>query len=617
MYRLQEVISNNEWVRVVIDASVIIFSFLLALAIRYEFAIPSRYLRYLIMVMPAFILLYLLCNFAMRIYSGRYRYAGFDELLNLTISTILSTILLLFAIVLIPGVRKNLSVYVAITGGLICLSTMALVRLVFRFASEMRLRRGQKGNRKVLLVGAGEAGEMVLRDMLRHPEYDYSPIGFIDDDPRKSALVVQGVPVLGSRNEIPRIAERHAIDEIVITVPSATYEEIRGILAICEATGAKIKILPGIVLTTADEIGVAAVRELNLEDLLGREPVETDLESISSYLRGRVVMVTGAGGSIGSELSRQLHDLGLGRLVLLDNAETSLFELDMDFSTRAETCPINVVVADIRDTTRLDAVFMRYRPQVIFHSAASKQVPMMEFHPSEAVKNNVLGTSNLAQLAIKHRVERFILISTDKAVHPINVMGATKRVAEMLMKFYGAKNATLFSAVRFGNVLGSRGSVIPTFKKQIEGGGPLLVTHREVARYFMTVEEAAQLVIQAGAFTKGGDIFMLDMGEPVRIFDLANEMVRLLGCGRDIEIRVVGLRPGEKLHEKLVFQGEEMLPTPHPKITRLVDDFELPEDFEAQVRSLLNAAVRDDEGDIRILLSHLALQCQPHALQEE
>ena len=355
----------------------------------------------------------------------------------------------------------------------------------------------------------------------------------------------------------------------------------------------------------AGEMGVAAVRELKLEDLLGREPVETDLASISAYITDKVVLVTGAGGSIGAELSRQLCGLGPRQLIFLDNDETALYDLEMDLARRVAVCPINTIVADVRDADRLEAIFTRYRPQVIFHSAALKHVPMMEFHPSEAIKNNILGTKNLAEASIKHQVERFILISTDKAVHPVNVMGTTKRVSEMLIKDCEDKNGVLFTAVRFGNVLGSRGSVVPIFRKQIEDGGPVLVTHPEVTRYFMTIEEAAQLVIQAGAYTKGGDIFILDMGEPVRISDLADEMVRFLGGGKDIEIRVIGLRPGEKLHEELTFPIEEMQHTPHAKINKVVHELELPDDFEEQLARLADAAVRDDEDEIRMLLSRL------------
>lgn len=605
MKRAHHFAANTRAWKIVIDIVAVFLGFIVALAVRFEFAIPANNMRNFWLAIPAVACLFLVLNTVMRVYSGRWKYASFDELINLASAATLSTALLFFAFLLIPGSRSYVPISVAVMGGVLSLFIMAFVRMQYRLFGEMRLRRGERGDKKVLLIGAGEAGEMIARDMLRHPEYDYSPVGFVDDDPAKKKLIMQGVPVLGGREDIPKIVKRHEIDEIFITIPSATGEKVRGILPYCEKAGAKIKILPGIFKSMAGEISVASVRELKLEDLLGREPVETNLVSISAYITDKAVMVTGAGGSIGSELSRQLSSLGPRRLLLLDNDETSLYELENELNRRLSACPYKTLVADIRDAGRIEAILGRHRPQVIFHSAALKHVPLMEFHPSEAVKNNVLGTRNMAEAAIKHNVERFILISTDKAVHPVNVMGSTKRIAEMLIKDYEGGDGTLFTAVRFGNVLGSRGSVVPTFQRQIKQGGPILVTHPEVTRYFMTIEEAAELVIQAGAFTKGGDIFILDMGEPVRIIDLAREMVRLMGREHDIEIRMVGLRPGEKLHEELTFPMEEMQYTQHPKINKVVHELELAEDFEEQVNELIAAAARDDEDEIRELLSRL------------
>jgi len=562
--------------------------------------------------------LFLLINYLMRIYSGRWKYASFDELVSLASACIVSTAIALTTVMLFPKIRLvAVPISVAVIGGVLSLFTMAFVRLQFRLLSERGLRLREPGRKRVLLIGAGEAGEMVARDMMRHPKYDYNPVGFIDDDPAKRNMVVQGIPVLGGREQIPRISKDHQIDQIFITVPSVTGEKIREILPYCEETGAEIKILPGMVLAMAGEVGVGAIRELRLEDLLGREPVETDLASISAYIKGKVVLVTGAAGSIGSELARQLYGVGPGKLILLDNDESSLYGMEIELACRMETCPAKVVVADIRDSDRLEAVFNRYRPQVVFHSAALKHVPMMEMHPSEAVKNNVMGTRIVARCATKHNVERFILISTDKAVQPASIMGATKRASELLMKSLNGQHGTLFSAVRFGNVLGSRGSVVPVFQKQIEDGGPVLVTHPDIERYFMTIEEAAQLVIQAGAFTEGGDIFILDMGEPVRIIDLANQMIRLLGGGKEIEIRMTGLRPGEKMNETLVFKVEETLPTPHPKIYRVVHDYDPPQDFDEQIDALIEAAVRDDGDGIRDLLSGLLPSYQPAGVEVE
>jgi len=617
MQRFRRSFSNKAATKVAVDAVAVLLSFLLALAIRFEFAIPDVYLSHFFPIILAIVLTYVIVNYAIKIYSRRWKYASFDELLALVSATSLSTVVVLIAIVSIPGARTNMPISVMLIGGVLSLFSMAFIRLQFRLFSERRLRNGVRGSTRVLLVGAGEAGEMVARDIRRHPEHDLNPVGFVDDDPAKRNLVLHGIPVLGGRADIPGVALKHEVKEIYLTIPSATGENIREILSYCEQTGAKVKVLPSIYMAMAGEVGVAAVRELRLEDLLGREPVSTDLASISAYTRGKVVLITGAGGSIGSELARQLGKVGPGQLILLDNDETSLYEMELEMAKRAGACPAEVVVADIRDADRLASVFKRFQPQVVFHSAALKHVPMMELHPSEAVKNNILGTRNVAARAIEHGVERFILISTDKAVYPASVMGATKRASELLMKSLNAQNGTLFSAVRFGNVLGSRGSVVPIFQKQIEDGGPVLITHPEIERYFMTIEEAAQLVIQAGAFARGGDVFILDMGEPVRIIDLAGQMVRLLGGGKDIEIRVTGLRPGEKLHETLVFKVEDLLPTPHPKISRVVHDYELPQDFYEQVEALIEASVRDDGDKIRVLLTGLLPSYQPNGIIDE
>jgi FlaA1/EpsC-like NDP-sugar epimerase len=617
MKRLSALASGKTWLKIALDAAAVALSYSVALSVRFEFKVPSLYLRYFLEVLPALVILFVLTNNLMRMYTGRWKYASFDELINLSSSAVLSTAIVFLAVLVIPGARKYVPVSVAVIGGVLALFTMAFVRLQFRLFSDWRLSKADAGHTNVLLVGAGEAGDMVVRDMLRHPEYDLHPVGFIDDDPFKHNLMLHGVPVLGRTVDIPSVARKHEVAEIFLTIPSATGKKIREILPYCEQTGAKIKVLPSLYMAMAGEVGVAAVRELRLEDLLGREPVETDLASISAYVQDKVVLITGAGGSIGSELARQICGVGPRGLILLDNDETSLYDMELEMANHTWACPGQVVVADIRDADRLSSVFKRFGPQVVFHSAALKHVPMMELNPSEAVKNNILGTRNVAVQAIEHGVERFILISTDKAVQPASVMGATKRASELLMKSLDARNGTLFSAVRFGNVLGSRGSVVPVFQKQIEDGGPLLVTHPDIERYFMTIEEAAQLVIQAGAFTEGGDVFILDMGEPIRIIDLAEQMVRLLGNGKDIEIRITGLRPGEKLHETLVFKVEEMLPTPHPKINRVAHDYQLPQDFDEQVGALIEAATGDDGDEIRGLLAELLPSYQPGSHEAE
>lgn len=603
MQRIRALTSGRTWAKIAIDAVLIALSFMVALAIRFEFVVPMKYIRNFFIALPVIILIFLLFNYLMQLYAMRWKYASFDELMNLSSAAIISTFMVFILAMIIPGARQAIPISVTVIGGVISLFTMAFVRMQYRLFNERTLIRENPARKKVLLVGAGEAGEMVARDMLRHPEYDYQPIGFIDDDPKKGNLMLRGIPVLGKSPDIPKIAERKAVDEIFVTMPAVTGEPLQEIARYCEQTDAEIKILPGFIASMAGEVGVASVRELQLEDLLGRDPVETDIESISAYVKDRVVLVTGAGGSIGSELSRQVCGLEPEKLLLLDSDSTNLFNLELEMKSLKDGCPAEFIVANIRDYPRLESVFKEHKPQVVFHSAALKHVPLMESNPSEAVKTNVLGTKNLAELSIEYAVERFILISTDKAVQPANIMGATKRIAEQLIKSMNNGEGPLFTAVRFGNVLGSRGSVVPIFQKQIEAGGPILVTNPDATRYFMTIEEASQLVIQAGAYTEGGDVFILDMGKPVRVIDLANEMIRLLAKDKDVEIKTIGLRPGEKLNETLLFQTEEMLPTPHPKIGKAIHEIKPTDDFKSILMATIdNAQFENAEETISLLL---------------
>lgn len=609
---LGKVKSRKLW-KIGFDLLCIYIAFFIAFAIRFEFNIPITYLRNFLVISPAVVALFLLANGFMGIYRGKWKYASFDEAVNIVASCVFSTALLLVVVAVSPSGRRYVPLSVTVMGGVLSLFTMEAVRLVFRFTSERRMRIPSEEGRKVLLIGAGEAGEIIARDMLRHPEVGFVPRAFIDDEKEKRNLIVQGVSVLGVRKDIPKLVKELKIDDIFITIPSATGQDIREIVGICEQTDAGVKILPGIFKTLSEPVSLASVRDIQLEDLLGREPVETDISSISAYVTGKTVMVTGAGGSIGSELCRQLVVLGPAELLLLDNDETALYDLELELSSITPNRDYRAIVADIRDAERINAIFKSYRPQVVFHSAAQKHVPMMEAHPSEAIKTNVRGTRNLAVAAMLQEVERFILISTDKAVSPANVMGATKRAAEMLVKRLANQGHTRFGAVRFGNVLGSRGSVVPTFKTQIENGGPVLITHPEVTRYFMTIPEAAQLVIQAGAFTQGGEVFILDMGEPMLIMELADKMISLLGKKKKIGIQITGLRPGEKLHEELILPVEEMHGTPHPKISMVLHNLEVDEQFDDKVERLITAALRDDEHEIRLRLKELVPTYSPVA----
>src|SRR4051812_31784860 len=428
--------------------------------------------------------------------------------------------------------------------------------------------------KEVIVVGAGDAAQLIIKELLKSPSLGYTPIGLVDDDPRKKNLRVHNVRVLGMTEELPRILQENRPDEVLIAIPSASGGVRQRIVDITREAGVPVKTLPGIYELISGENDLAGqIRPVQVEDVLGREPVEVDLQAVAAYVRDATVLVTGAGGSIGAELCRQIARIGCKRLILVDQAETPLFEIERELVSERGFAPSVPVLADVGNRSKMRHVFERYTPAVVFHAAAYKHVPLMEANPLESVRNNTLATRVMAEVAIEFRAERFVLVSTDKAVNPKTVMGQSKALCEWIVEAYGAREdiATRFVAVRFGNVLGSSGSVIPIFRRQIERGGPLTVTHPEMTRFFMTIPEAVSLVIQAGAIGGRGDVFVLDMGEPVRIIDLAMQMIRLSGKEpeRDIEVQVVGSRPGEKLHEDLWGEGEVAEPTQHPKIMRV------------------------------------------------
>jgi FlaA1/EpsC-like NDP-sugar epimerase len=455
-----------------------------------------------------------------------------------------------------------------------------------RFQSRLfafRRRTIGSGTMRVLVVGAGEAGAMVIRDILRNPSIGLEPVGLIDDDPRKLGLSLHGVPVLGNRADIPPLVARKRVEQILLAIPSALSETVQEVAALCGEADVPLRVLPATREIVGGRVGVGDLRDLSIEDLLGRQQVQTDMEAIAAIVRGKCVLVTGAGGSIGSEIARQVAALHPDRLILLDHDETHLHDvlLDLDGAEGA--------LADVRDADRIFELFARHRPDVVFHAAAHKHVPLLETHPEEALFTNVIGTANVADAAAAFEAGRFVMISTDKAINPASVMGASKWLAEQIIRSHHG-NGTTLSAVRFGNVLGSRGSVIPTFFRQIARGGPITVTDPSMTRYFMSVQEAVQLVLQAAALSEGGEVFTLDMGEPVNIYDLARKVIRLSGRvpGRDVQIRIVGPRPGEKLVEELVAPDEERLPTAHPAI--VVSRPPAPD------RAALRRAIRELEG---------------------
>ncbi len=512
------------------------------------------------------------------VYSRYWRFASIEELLLLagavTVASLLTggLSLLITAFLPIPSVPR--SIPIIFLG--IALTVTATPRLLIRILSGQPLSRGDIHPKRVLIAGAGEAGQMLARDIRQHPERGLQVVGFVDDDPHKQHLTVRGIPILGGREKIPELIESTGVDEVIIAMPSAPGQAVRAIVEICKDAGAQARILPDLSEMLTGEIGIRHLRPVDINDLLRRDPIQTDLGAVYRLVQGKTVLVTGAGGSIGSELCRQIAKAHPSKLLLLGHGENSIFDIQNELlaefkAGRSKMEAIISIIADVRDAARLHQVFEEHRPQVVFHAAAHKHVPLMEANPTEAITNNILGTHTLLETSLFHSVQRFVLISTDKAVNPANIMGVTKRVAELLVQNAARRSERPYVAVRFGNVLGSRGSVVPFFKKQIAAGGPVTVTHPEVARYFMTIPEAVQLVLQAATMGQAGDLFMLEMGEPVRIVDLARDLIRLSGFtpDEDIKIEFTGLRPGEKLKEELYQAHETHAPTQHEKILRV------------------------------------------------
>lgn len=447
-------------------------------------------------------------------------------------------------------------------------------RFGLRILAESSLPRISSGKgRKILVIGAGDAGALVVRELQKNPQLNLDPIGFLDDDPSKQKHQIHGVPVIGKLTNLASLLDERPVDEVVIAIPTAPGRVVRLVADVCRLKGVPFRTMPGIFELLGGKVSVSRLREVDITDLLRREPIRINDASIGATIAGKTVLVTGAGGSIGRELSRQIARWNPAKLILLGHGENSIFEALLELNADYPSLELIPVIADIRDAVRLEAVFSQHQPQVVFHTAAHKHVPLMEANPAEAVTNNILGTKNLVETADRQRVERFVLISTDKAVAPSNVYGATKRIAEMIVLDAALRTGKLFTVVRFGNVLGSRGSIIPKFKHQIAAGGPLTITHPDMERFFMTIPEAVYLVLQASAFGQGGELFVLNMGTQVRIVDLAEDLIRLSGLepGRDVEIVFTGIRPGEKLSEVLWEPGTPLEKTAHPDIFRIGD----------------------------------------------
>ncbi|MDR1572735.1 MAG: polysaccharide biosynthesis protein [Clostridiales Family XIII bacterium] len=571
---------------ILIDAVAVNISFILSYLMRFEFNVDSElFLNYFsayadnIFILTAIELaVFFICG----LYQSLWRYAGAEEIVKIFATV---GIAILACISYTQFMQQAVPRSIFIMSFVLNVFFVGGVRIMYRLFRTIRQQKGFNlrnllirfgrvefvggGFSKVMVVGAGDAGASMIKEIRRHPEYGKKVAVAIDDDPSKKGKRIIGVKIAGDRKDIRSAARRYGADEIIIAIPSATKKEIQAIVNECNKTRCKLKILPGLIDLINENVSINTLRDVDIEDLLGRDPVQVNLREISGYIEGRIVMVTGGGGSIGSELCRQIATFRPRRLVAVDIYENSIFELAEEMKTRFPTLAFEVAIASVRSKSRMEDVFRRYMPHVIFHAAAHKHVSLMEMNPKEAVANNILGTANMIALADAFAVERFVMVSTDKAVNPTNVMGATKRIAEMILQEKNqSSGSTHFTAVRFGNVLGSNGSVIPIFRKQIENGGPVTVTHPDVTRYFMTIPEAVQLVIQAGAMAERSGMFILDMGEPIRIMDLAENVIRLSGYRpyEDIDIVITKLRPGEKLHEELILETESAKPTSHEKI---------------------------------------------------
>jgi len=589
-------------------AASLMFSFLVAnnMQFRQEWLVgqyPFLLLFFLAVKLPVFGLF--------KQYRGWWRYVSISDLLGILRASLISTFLIVaiwFAVMLqIPLVRHALpqgmaavsqGVFMADLFGTILLPAglRMIIRLYyeeFRTVDDRRLKR-------FLIVGAGNAGEALLREIHRMPVTQYDVVGFIDDDPFKQGINIHGIPVLGPVAQLPKICEQHHIEDIAIAMPSATRQQLRRVIQVCEGAKIRFRTVPSITDIASGKLRVSQIRDVDINDLLGREVVQLDLDLIEAFAKNKTILVTGAGGSIGSEMCRQICQFAPKLLLLVEQAENPLFYIERDLRRQFPNVALKPVICNITDSGRAGEVFERDRPEVVIHAAAHKHVPLMELNPGEAIKNNVLGTQVVADAADRCGATNFVMISTDKAVNPTSIMGSSKRVAEMYIQDLGRTSKTQFVTVRFGNVLGSEGSVVPIFKKQIAEGGPVTVTHPDMKRYFMTIPEASQLVLQAATMGKGGEIFVLDMGEPVKIVDLAKELIILSGFrpGEDIEIIFTGLRPGEKLFEELRIEGEDMQRTGHPKISIWKN---IPMDrakLRASIAELLDLARRQHHGEL-------------------
>lgn len=581
------------------DVAVAVAAYLIPLVLRFEGSVPSEYWDNFWSFTPLVVVVHLAANLGFRLYGHMWRYASIEEARRVIFAGGSAGVVVVALGELLGGDERLLPLSVVVFGVLLALLGFGAIRFQSRLFAYRR--RTVPEPKRVLVVGAGDAGEMVIKDIVRNPALGLHPVGIVDDDRRKLGRTLHGVRVVGARRDIPDLAARLVVDQVILAIPSATGDLVRDVVACCEQAEVILKVLPSVRDLVGGRVSIRDVRDLRIDDFLGREPVETDLQPVGAILRGKRVLITGAGGSIGSEISHQVASFEPAELLLLDHDETHLYDVSRSLRNGLEP---QLLLADVRNRERIHAIFAKHRPQVVFHAAAHKHVPFLEAHPEEAVLTNVIGTANLADAALAVGAERFVLISTDKAIRPVSVMGSSKWLAEQILWSLHGRNGCLFSAVRFGNVLGSRGSVIPTFFKQIARGEPVTVTDPDMTRYFMSVREAVQLVLQASTFSKGGEVFTLRMGEPITIIDLARRVIRMSGRipDKDVQISIVGARPGEKLVEEVVDLAEEAVASEHSAIFVARPPAPDPGDLRRSLREIemLAAEGRSEELSVRI-----------------
>jgi FlaA1/EpsC-like NDP-sugar epimerase len=624
----QQLKNPKLYLMILSDGALFLSAYYIAYLLRFDFAIDPYYVQQFMMTIVWTIPLKVVIFFGLGLYRGMWRYTSIRDFWHLLQASVFST-LLIMAVILYVYRFQGYSRAVFLMDSVLTFLLTGGLRLLIRFyfiggmhLNNINIFRGKnKSLIPILIIGAGDAGEKILREINENEQLNYHVMGFIDDDPQKQGRSIHGIPVIGKIDHLPYLSQKSEVREALIAIPSASGDRMRRILEVCKNCEIEYKTLPGMGEIIDGRVSIKKLRDVSYEDLLGRPPVQLDKQSISHYLEGKTILITGCGGSIGSELCRQVVHFQPENMILLDASEENLFKIQMELHHEIYFNRFKAILGHVQDVSLMDDVFRKYQPHVVFHAAAYKHVPMLEKNPWEAVLNNIIGSSVVMETALKHGVECFVLVSTDKAVRPTNVMGASKRITELMLQSY-KKNDGRFMAVRFGNVVGSSGSVIPIFRRQIEQGGPVTVTHPDVTRYFMTIPEAVQLIIQAGAMGEGGEVFILEMGTPVKIADMARDLIRLSGKepDKDIQIVYIGLREGEKLYEELITVGEGIVTTRHEKIMVLRPDEQDGRSQDApfsrewlavKLESLYDAARRHDANAIKKTLREIVPEYKP------